>query len=112
MRHEVSLEHLVNVGGMSGSLVTPREGEARYRSGNDVYSGALVHFSASNYLASVNLSPTNLLQFYSNRVAAYRIPERLQVRYVKFALSNHLAEADQQLGGGFLPGRVEQRHDA
>lgn len=97
MRHEVSLEHLVNVGGMSGSLVTPREGEARYRSGNDVYSGALVHFSASNYLASVNLSPTNLLQFYSNRVAAYRIPERLQVRYVKFALSNHLAEADQQL---------------
>jgi hypothetical protein len=97
MRHEVGVEHLVNVGGMSGGLVTPREAEARFRSGNDRFAGRLVHFSASNYLASVNLSPTNLLQFYSNRVAAYRIPERMQVRYVKFALTNHLAEADGQL---------------
>ncbi len=97
MRHEVAVEHLVNVGGMSGGLVTPREAEARFRSGNDQYSAQLVHFSASNYLASVNLNPTNILQFYSNRVAAYRIPERLQVRYVKFAVSNFLADTDQQL---------------
>lgn len=97
MRHEVAVEHLVNVGGMSGGLVTPREAEGRFRSGNDQYSAQLVHFSASNYLASVNLNPTNILQFYSNRVAAYRIPERLQVRYVKFAVSNFLADTDQQL---------------
>jgi len=97
MRHEVGVEHLVNVGGMSGGLVTPREAEARYRSGNDRFAGRLVYLSASNYLASVNLNPTNLLQFYSNRVAAYRIPERMQVRYVKFALTNYLEETDQQL---------------
>ncbi|MGE4180799.1 MAG: SurA N-terminal domain-containing protein, partial [Limisphaerales bacterium] len=97
MRHEVALEHLVQVGGMSGSLMTPREAEARYRIGSDRYTGRLVYFSSTNHLATVNLSQTNLLQFYSNRVAAYRIPERIQVRYVKFAVSNYLAEADQEL---------------
>jgi len=97
MRHEVALEHLVQLGGMSGALVTPREAEARYRAGNDRFDARLVLFSASNHLASVDLNPTNLLRFYSNRVAAYRIPERLQVRYVTFAETNFFAEADQQL---------------
>ncbi len=111
MRHEVALEHLVQVGGMSGSLVTPREAEARYRLGSDRYSGRLVYFSATNHLAEANLSPTNLLQFYSNRVAAYRIPERMQVRYVKFAMTNFFAEADQELASNTnLPAMVEAQY--
>lgn len=97
MRNEVAIEHLVNVAGTSGALVTPREAEARYRVGNDRYAGKLVYFSATNYLSVVDLSPTNVLQFYSNRVAAYRIPERVQVRYVKFAATNFTADVDKDL---------------
>lgn len=97
MRHEAVLQHLVQLGGMSGSLVPPREAEARYREGNDQYAAQIVVFAASNHLAKVDLSPEKIAQYYSNRLAEYRIPERVQVRYVKFASSNYLAEADQTL---------------
>lgn len=97
MRNEVAIQHLVMVGGMSGSLVPPREAEARYKSANEQYAGQLVSFSASNFLAQVNLNPTNITQYYSNRLADYRIPERVVVRYVSFAATNFLAEADQTI---------------
>ncbi|MBL9136055.1 MAG: SurA N-terminal domain-containing protein [Verrucomicrobiales bacterium] len=97
MKHEAMLQHLVQLGGMSGSLVPPREAEARYREGNDQYAAEIVVFSASNHLAKVDLSPEKISQYYSNRMAEYRIPERVQVRYVKFASTNHLPEADQTL---------------
>lgn len=98
MRNEVAIQHLVMVGGMSGSLVSPREAEARYKSSNEQYAGQLVMFSASNFLAQVNLDPANITQYYSNRLADYRIPERVVVRYVKFAATNFFAEADQVIG--------------
>lgn len=97
IRNEVALQHLVQLGGLSGALVPPREAEARYREGNDQFGAQLVMFSATNHLAEVDLSTTNLTQYYSNRLAEYRIPERVMVRYVKFASSNFLADADQQL---------------
>lgn len=97
MRHDVAIEHLVNVFGLSGSLVPPREAEARYRAGNEQYAAQLVVISASNYLAQVDLNPTNISGFYSNHLADYRIPERAVVRYVKFASTNFFAEADQQI---------------
>ncbi|MCC7377133.1 MAG: SurA N-terminal domain-containing protein [Verrucomicrobiales bacterium] len=97
VKHEAMLQHLVQLTGMSGGLVPPREAEARYRDGNDQYAAQLVVFSASNHLAKVDVSPEKISQYYSNRLADYRIPERVQVRYVKFASSNHLAEADQTL---------------
>ena len=55
----------------------------------------MVIFSASNFLAQVTVDPAALSQFYTNREAAYRIPERIQVSYVKFDLTNVVAEADQ-----------------
>lgn len=98
MRHEVAIQHLVQVGGSSGYLVPPREAEARYRAANEQFSGQLVTFSPSNFVARVNMDPTNLVQFYSNRMASFRIPEKVVVRYVRFASTNFLAEADQTLG--------------
>lgn len=97
MRHEVALQHLVQLGGLSGSLVTPREAEARYRGANEQYAGQVVVFTPSNYLGQVNLSATNLTQYYSNRMAEYRTPERVIVRYVRFAATNFQAEADEKL---------------
>jgi PPIC-type PPIASE domain len=54
-------------------------------------------FSASNYLASVPTTPEQVGQFYTNQMARYRLPERVQVNYVKYPLSNFLAEAQQEL---------------
>ena len=54
-------------------------------------------FSASNYLAGVTVPPDAITQFYSNRLAIYRLPDRVQVSYVRFDLTNFLAEANQEL---------------
>src|SRR5262249_31063736 len=36
-------------------------------------------------------------QYYSNRLAKYRVPDRVQVSYVEFDYSNFLAQAKQEL---------------
>ncbi|HWI58747.1 MAG TPA: hypothetical protein VNZ22_16095, partial [Bacillota bacterium] len=59
-------------------------------------STAAAFFSASNYLASVNVTPEAISQFYSNRLANYRIPDRVQVSYVKFGVSNYLGQAESE----------------
>jgi hypothetical protein len=96
VRHQAGIEQLVALAGLSGSLVTPREAEAIYRQENEQLATEAVFFPASNYLASVQVAPAALGQFYSNNMAAYRISERVQVSYVKFELTNYLAEADEQ----------------
>jgi len=98
VRHEVGAEHLFAVAGLSGSLVTPREAEAMFGQENEQLSTEVVLFSASNYLAGVEMAPAALAQFYTNNMAQYRIPDRVQVSYVKFEATNFLAEADRVLG--------------
>ncbi len=94
-RHELSREQLVTVYGMPGRLLTPQEGEFLYRQQNEPLSVELTLFSASNYLSAVLISPTALQQYYTNRMADYRLPDRRQVEYVKFDLTNFMVEADQ-----------------
>jgi len=96
-RHEVGIQHLITLGGLSGSLISPREAEALFRKENEQLTAEVVLFSASNYLASVSLTDAALEQFYTTNMSRYRIPERMQVSYVKFDVTNYLAEADQQL---------------
>jgi hypothetical protein len=57
----------------------------------------VVFFNASNYLASAaaGLTPEKLMEFYTNNLAEYRIPERRQVSYVRFSVSNYLAQSEQ-----------------
>jgi len=43
------------------------------------------------------VSADDLARFYSNRVAQYAIPDRVQVDYVKFEMTNYLSEAKAQL---------------
>ncbi len=58
---------------------------------------SLALFSASNYLAHVTVAPDALSQFYSNSMASYRLPERVEVNYVKFDITNYLAAARTSL---------------
>ena len=97
LRHQVGRTQLSALVGLSGSLVTPREAETAYRQENEQLLAEAVFFPSSNYLAGVQVTPEALAQFYTNNMALYRIPERVQVSYVKFLATNFLAEADQQL---------------
>lgn len=95
--HEVAIQQLVNIYGLNGRLVTPQEAENLFRHEHDEFQTEAAVFSATNYLASVTLNPAAISQFYTNRLSAYRIPERVQVSYIKFDVTNNLADADQQL---------------
>ena len=97
VRHQVGVQQLSVLAGLSGSLVTPLEAEALYRQENEPLYTEVVLFSASNYLAGVTVSPEALTQYYSKNMAQYRLPDRVQVRYVKFDSTNFLAEVDQTL---------------
>lgn len=97
IRHEIGISHLVALAGVAGELVTPREAELHYRRQNERLEAEAVVFSSSNYLASVNLDPEAVAQFYTNRLAAYRIPEKVQVQYVQFDFTNFLSQAEATL---------------
>jgi hypothetical protein len=97
LRHELGIQQLAATIGLSGKLVTPQEAQALYVREHQELSTEAVFFSASNHLSEPKVSPEALSQFYSNSLATYRIPERLQVSYVKFELTNYLNEAAQEM---------------
>jgi hypothetical protein len=97
-RHEAGIQHLVSLAGLTGSLITPREAEALCRHENEQAITEVVLFSASNHLASITATPDRLMTFYTNNASRYRVPERVQVSYVKFDTTNFIAEAEQMIG--------------
>jgi hypothetical protein len=97
VRHYLGVQELIGTVALSGKLVTPQEARDLFKREHEELATEAVFFSASNYLAGVTVPPDALTQFYSNRLAAYRIPDRVQVSYVRFDLTNYLAEASQAL---------------
>ena len=97
VRHSLGLEELMHTVGLSGALITPQEIQDLYKREHQELSTAAVFFSASNFLSAVTVPPDVLSQFYSNRLASYRIPDRVQVSYVRFDFTNYQAIAAQEL---------------
>jgi hypothetical protein len=97
VRHYLGVQEMIATIGLSGKLVTPQEARALYQHQYQEVTSEAVFFSASNYLASVTTPPEAISQFYSNRLASYRIPDLVQVSFVKFDLTNYLEEANQEL---------------
>jgi SurA N-terminal domain len=98
IRHDLGIQQLVSVLGVTGKLVTPAEAQAVYIRERQELSASAVFFAASNFLASVSApTPEAVAQFYTNQMSAYRIPDRMQVSYVKFDVTNFMADADQQI---------------
>lgn len=93
VRHDLVIQQLVQTMGLPGELVTPQEAAAEYERDHREYAVQAVFFSASNYLSAVTVTPATVAQFYTNYLAAYRLPDRVQVSYVEFSLSNYLAQA-------------------
>ncbi len=97
IRHEIGIRHLLDLTSVAGGLVTPREAAAEYRRRNERLQVEVALFSLSNHLAAVTVEPAELAAFYTNRLAFYRIPERVQVQYVRFEVTNYLARAEEAL---------------
>ncbi|HEV2436237.1 MAG TPA: SurA N-terminal domain-containing protein [Verrucomicrobiae bacterium] len=97
VRHELIIEQLRQMVGMSGVLITPQEAAAVYQHEYQKLSAQIVVFSASNYLAAVPVTPALVGQFYTNYLAEYRLPDRVEVNYVAFPVTNFMAGAAQKL---------------
>jgi hypothetical protein len=97
VRQYLVMEQLQQAIGLTGELITPQEAAAAYQRDHQELSAQIVFFSASNYLSSVTVTPAAVVQYYSNYLADYRLPDRMQVSYVAFEVTNYLAEAEQKL---------------
>lgn len=96
-RNQVAIQHLAAVVGAPGKLVTPQEAAYQYRNENRKVEAKVALFNATNFLAQVPMTPEAIGQFYTNRMAAYREPERVQLSYVAFPVTNYLAAAREKL---------------
>ena len=107
IRQSLVMQQLQQAIGLTGELITPQEAAAAYQRDHQELSAQIVFFSASNYLSSVTVTPAAVAQFYTNYLAEYRLPDRVQVSYVAFELTNFLAEAEQKLSKTNLNEQVE-----
>jgi hypothetical protein len=93
LRHELIIQQLLSLAGSSGRLVTPQEARELYEREHQDYVTQAVFIHATNYAAKVTPTPAALGEFFTNQMSRYRIPERVTVSYVRFDVSNQLAEA-------------------
>jgi hypothetical protein len=96
-RHEIGIQELAATMGLTGALVTPQEAQELYKRENQELVTEAAFFSLSNYLASVNATPEAINQFYTNRMAMYRMPERRQVAYVRLPYTNYFGKVEKDI---------------
>jgi hypothetical protein len=97
VRHYLSVQQLIGTIGMAGKLVPPEDLKSFYTRERQELQTEAIMLDASNFVAQVKMDPARVSQFYSNRLADFRIPERVQVRYVEFPLTNFYAAAEAEL---------------
>lgn len=107
VRHELVRQQMVQAMGLAGRLVTPQEAADVYQREHRELSAQIVFFSASNYLSQVIATPAAVAQFYTNYLAAYRLPDRVQINYVAFDVTNLMAGAEKKLSKTNLNDQVE-----
>ncbi len=96
-KHELGREHLQATYGMPGALVTPAEATELYRSENDELHTEIIVFDGSNYVSQVKVNDAGLTNFFQTYSTRYDLPERSQVNYVRFDLTNYFADADKEI---------------
>ncbi len=92
-RNDLVIQQLVQMLGLTGSLITPQEAAAAYQRMHQEVAAQVVFFSASNYLSQIPVTPALVAEYYTNYMSQYRLPDRVQVNYVEFNLTNFLAQA-------------------
>jgi hypothetical protein len=109
-RHDLIIQQLVQTLGFAGALVTPQEAAITYEREHREISAQIVFFSASNYLSQVAVTPEAVAQFYTNYLAAYRLPDRVQVSYVEFEVTNFFPQAKAELAKTNFDDMVEMNY--
>lgn len=97
IRNHLGVQQLIAANGVSGKLITPQEARILYEREHEELSTEAVFFSVTNYLAGLSFTAEQTGAFFTNRMALYRLPERVQVQYVAFEISNLLAQAEAEL---------------
>lgn len=97
LRFDLGRSQLMLLTGMYGYLMTPQEAEMEFRNDNQEVQTSMAFYSASNFLASVPANAGAVATYYTNHLAEYRIPERAQVEYVKFNVTNYLDAAKKAI---------------
>jgi parvulin-like peptidyl-prolyl isomerase len=94
--HQVGIGQLTSLVSMSGEMVTPSEAERAYKERNQQATTMALLFSRTNHM-SAGQDLVGLEEYFTNNMAVYRVQEKRKIRYVKFAATNYLAEAETQL---------------
>jgi len=97
VRRYLSVQQLIGTIGLAGRLVPPDDLKGFYTRERQELQTEAVILDATNYLAQVRMDPALIGRFYTNRLADFRLPERVQVRYVEFPLTNFYAAAEAEL---------------
>ncbi|HUE37507.1 MAG TPA: SurA N-terminal domain-containing protein [Candidatus Acidoferrum sp.] len=97
VRDDLALGQLQLTYGLPGLLITPQEAATEYVRQYEELSSQIVFFSASNFLSRVRVNPDEVGLYYTNYMANYRLPNRVQVSYVEFSASNYLGRAEKEL---------------
>jgi hypothetical protein len=97
VRRYLSIQQLIATIGMAGRLVPPEDLKSFYTRERQELQTEAVMLNASNYVAQVKMDPALVSRFYSNRLADFRIPERVQIRYIEYPLTNFYAAAEEEL---------------
>jgi hypothetical protein len=95
VRNDAAIQQLSTVVGAAGRLITPAEAESIYRQENQEVGGDIVFLHLSNFLSQVVVTNGALTNWYNMR--GYRTPEKVQVSYVEFPLTNFYAEAEKRI---------------
>jgi hypothetical protein len=96
---DVAIQQLETVVGLAGKVVTPDEIHTLYVEQYQELAVDAVFFSASNSLAKIPApTPEALGNFYTNQEATYREPDKMQLSYVYYNVTNFMPQAEQQLG--------------
>ncbi len=93
VRHNIMINNLATVVGSVGGCLTPEELERLYEYENREIVTVVMPVLGSNFLSRVSLDPKALAEYYSNHIDRYTLPERVQVRYVHFAMTNYIGQA-------------------
>jgi peptidyl-prolyl cis-trans isomerase D len=96
-RHEVGLQHLIAVGGVSGQLVTPQEAEMLYKRENEKVDAQAILLTGNDFLEQVVVESEEVARFYTNNLANYRLPEKIQIQHVRFEAGDYMGEAAERL---------------
>ncbi len=97
VRRDIGRQFLAELLAIPSSLVPPREVETEYRRENEEAVTSAVFFISTNYMASVVETPEALGQFFTNRMATYRIPEKYVLSYVHFPGAQYIAAGETEL---------------